>query len=75
VGKSHLAIALALKAIEHLSRVLFTTAAAMTAALASWRTSSSSTRCRRLLIIDEIGYLPIERQGANLFFQPDQSPL
>ena len=22
-----------------------------------------------LLIIDEIGYLPIERQGANLFFQ------
>jgi DNA replication protein DnaC len=23
----------------------------------------------RLLIIDEIGYLPIERQGANLFFQ------
>jgi DNA replication protein DnaC len=21
------------------------------------------------LIIDEIGYLPIERQGANLFFQ------
>jgi len=23
----------------------------------------------RLLIIDEIGYLPIERAGANLFFQ------
>jgi len=23
----------------------------------------------RLLIIDEIGYLPIERSGANLFFQ------
>jgi len=23
----------------------------------------------RLLIIDEIGYLPIDRQGANLFFQ------
>lgn len=24
---------------------------------------------RRLLIIDEIGYLPIDRAGANLFFQ------
>ena len=23
----------------------------------------------RLLIIDEIGYLPIDKQGANLFFQ------
>ena len=23
----------------------------------------------RLLILDEIGYLPIDRQGANLFFQ------
>ena len=23
----------------------------------------------RLLVIDEIGYLPIDRQGANLFFQ------
>jgi len=23
----------------------------------------------RLLIIDEIGYLPIDRAGANLFFQ------
>jgi len=22
-----------------------------------------------LLIVDEIGYLPIDRQGANLFFQ------
>jgi DNA replication protein DnaC len=23
----------------------------------------------RLLIVDEIGYLPIDRVGANLFFQ------
>lgn len=23
----------------------------------------------KLLVIDEIGYLPIDRQGANLFFQ------
>ena len=27
-----------------------------------------ATRCR-LLIIDEIGYLPIDRAGATLFFQ------
>jgi DNA replication protein DnaC len=75
VGKSHLAIALALKAIEHLSRVLFTTAAAMTATLTKALAEGKLYTVPRLLSIDEIGYLPIERQGANLFFQPDQSPL
>ncbi len=31
---------------------------------------SASRRRRRLFtVIDEIGYLPIDRQGANLFFQ------
>ncbi|MGH8910597.1 MAG: IS21-like element helper ATPase IstB [Egibacteraceae bacterium] len=75
VGKSHLAIGLGLKAIEHGYRVLFTTAADMITALTR---AASQGRLEdrlkiytvpRLLLIDEIGYLPIDRAGANLFFQ------
>lgn len=75
VGKTHLAVGLGLKAIEHGYRVLFTTAAAMIAtlsrALAEGRIEEKLKvyAVPRLLIIDEIGYLPIERVGANLFFQ------
>ena len=75
VGKTHLAVGLGLKAIQHGYRVLFTTAAAMLATLTK---ALSENRLEdklklytvpRLLLIDEIGYLPIDRQGANLFFQ------
>jgi DNA replication protein DnaC len=75
VGKSHLAVGLGLKAIEHGYRVLFSTAAALIAtlskALAEGRLEEKLRlyTVPRLLIIDEIGYLPIERQGANLLFQ------
>jgi DNA replication protein DnaC len=75
VGKTHLAVSLGLKAIEHGYRVLFTTAAAMiaklTAALAEGKLEEKLKlfTVPRLLIVDEIGYLPIERTGANLFFQ------
>ena len=75
VGKSHLAVGLGLKAIEHGYRVLFTTAAGMiatlTKALAEGRLEDKLKlyTVPRLLIVDEIGYLPIDRQGANLFFQ------
>ena len=75
VGKSHLAVGLGLKAIEHGYRVLFTTAAAMiatlTRALAENRLEEKlkTFTVPRLLIVDEIGYLPIDRVGANLFFQ------
>jgi DNA replication protein DnaC len=75
VGKSHLAVGLGLKAIEHGYRVLFTTAAGMiatlTKALAEGKLEDKLKLCTvpRLLIVDEIGYLPIGRQGANLFFQ------
>ena len=75
VGKTHLAVGLGLKAIEHGYRVLFTTAAAMiaklTAALAEGKLEEQLKlfTVPRLLIIDEIGYLPIDRTGANLFFQ------
>ena len=75
VGKSHLAIGLGLKAIEQGYRVLFTTAAAMIATLTRALTENRLEdklklyTIPRLLIIDEIGYLPIDRTGANLFFQ------
>jgi DNA replication protein DnaC len=75
VGKTHLAVGLGLKAIEHGYRVLFTTAAAMiaklTAALAEGKLEEKLKlfTVPRLLIVDEIGYLPIDRSGANLFFQ------
>ena len=75
VGKSHLAIGLALKAIERGYRVLFATAAGLIAALTKTATEGRfDERLKlycvpRLLIIDEIGYLPIDRAGANLFFQ------
>jgi DNA replication protein DnaC len=75
VGKTHLAVGLGLKAIERGYRVLFTTAAALIASLTRALTEGRlDDRLKvytmpRLLIIDEIGYLPIDRAGANLFFQ------
>ena len=75
VGKTHLGVGLGLKAIEAGYRVLFTTAANMIAVLTkALHEGKLDDKLKvftvpRLLIIDEIGYLPIERQGANLFFQ------
>jgi len=71
VGKTHLAVGLGLNRY----RVLFTTAAAMFGNL-----TRTLSECRlegklkmytvpRLLLVDEIGYLPIDRVGANLLFQ------
>jgi len=75
VGKTHLAVGLGLRAIERGYRVLFTTAAAMiaslTKALGEGRLEEKLKfySVPRLLVVDEIGYLPIDRTGANLFFQ------
>ena len=75
VGKTHLAVALGLKACELGYRTLFTTAAGLIATLGK---ALSDNRLDdklkvlaqpQVLIIDEIGYIPIDRQGANLFFQ------
>lgn len=75
VGKTHLAVGLGLKAIAHGYRVLFTTAAAMLTTLSRAHAEGRLDdklkvfTVPRVLIIDEIGYLPIDSQGANLFFQ------
>ena len=75
VGKTHLAVSLGMKAIEAGYRVLFTSAAHLIAALNKALAEGKLDEklklytTPRLLIIDEIGYLPIDRTGANLFFQ------
>jgi DNA replication protein DnaC len=75
VGKTHLAVALALKAIAAGYRVLFTAATALIAALAKAHTENRLEEklkvytVPKLLVVDEIGYIPIDRLGANLFFQ------
>ncbi|WP_276615334.1 IS21-like element helper ATPase IstB [Gordonia sp. ABSL49_1] len=75
VGKTHLAIALGMKAAHNSYPVLFDTAtgwaARLTEAHTAGRLAAEIKRLRRyrLLIIDEIGYLPFDSDTANLFFQ------
>jgi DNA replication protein DnaC len=73
-GKTHLAIALALKACQHGHRVAFATAQEWVSRLeAAQDRNQLEQELRRLeryhlLVVDEIGYLPLERQAANLLF-------
>lgn len=75
VGKTHLAVALGIKACNCRMRVLFLTAAELLdylySSLADMSTAAKiEALCRlHLLIIDELGYIPIDKQGANLFYQ------
>ena len=75
VGKTHLSVALGLEACRLGLRVMFTTAAALITMLGkALYENRLEERLKiltqpKLLIIDEIGYIPIDRQGANLFFQ------
>jgi len=75
VGKTHLAVALGMKACEQGVRTLFTSATGLIATLgkafAEGRLDEKLKLLAQppLLVIDELGYIPIDRQGANLFFQ------
>jgi len=75
VGKTHLSIALAYKAADEGYRVAFTTMTMLMQLLRteeiSMRSKTKINRIRKahLVVIDEVGYLPIERTDANLFFQ------
>lgn len=74
-GKSHLAIALGVKACAARKRVLFTHAPALldrlVAATVDRSLGSKLEGLGRLdlLVIDEMGYMPMDPQRANLFFQ------
>ncbi len=75
VGKSHLAIGLGRKVVEQGYSVRFTTATALLASLGKAESEGNlgdkltEYSKPRLLIIDELGYLPFERRAAHLFFQ------
>jgi DNA replication protein DnaC len=75
VGKTHLAVGIGLKACGLGYRTMFITAAGLIASLVRAHNENRLEEKLKylvqpkLLIIDEIGYLPIERLGANLFFQ------
>ena len=73
VGKTHLAVALGLKACELGHRTTFTTTAGLITTLGkALYENRVEERLKlltrpKLLIIDEIGYIPIDRQRVNLF--------
>ena len=76
VGKTHLAIALGYLATLRGWKVRFTAAADMVLLLEAAQRQGRlkdvlhrTVNVYRLLIIDEIGYLPMGREQANLFFQ------
>jgi DNA replication protein DnaC len=75
VGKTHLAIALGRAGVETGHSVLFVGAMALIAALAKAESDGQlgdklGFFCKpKLLVIDELGYLPFERRSAHLFFQ------
>jgi DNA replication protein DnaC len=74
-GKSHLATALGVEAVKAGRSVYFCTLANLIDALArAEREGRLQERLRffrrpALLIVDEIGYLPVGQGGGNLFFQ------
>lgn len=75
VGKTHIAIGLGIEALKGRIPVYFITAAELLQklrnALQKGELKRTFTRLcmHKLMIIDEIGYLPLEKQDANLFFQ------
>lgn len=75
VGKTHLAIALGVAAARKRNLTYFITCHDLIQQLNKAHSENRlETKLKhfakhKLLIIDEIGYLPVDKQGANLFFQ------
>jgi DNA replication protein DnaC len=75
VGKTHLAIALGRAAVEAGYSTLFTSATALLATLSKAETEGQLAERLgfyakpKLLVVDELGYLPFEKRSAHLFFQ------
>lgn len=75
VGKTHLAIGLGMEAIRNRLSVYYINCYTL---LSSLNKAQYENKLKeklktlskyKLLIIDEVGYLPFDKQGANLFFQ------
>ncbi|MFD8396547.1 ATP-binding protein, partial [Streptomyces sp. NPDC059680] len=75
IGKTHLAIGLGVKAAHAGHSVLFDTASNWITRLATAHQAGrleaelKKIRRYRLIIIDEVGYIPFDQDAANLFFQ------
>lgn len=74
-GKTHLSVALGMKAIQKRYRTLFISATALVASLNKAYAENrleeklKSLCAPKLLIVDEIGYVPVDVHGAHLLFQ------
>jgi len=74
-GKTHVALALGLAACQKGFTVMFTTAAALVSQLLEARDERRLLKLQRdlasakLLIIDELGYVPLSSTGAELLFE------
>jgi DNA replication protein DnaC len=74
-GKTHLALALGLAACQKGHRVRFTTAAAMVHELMEAKDERRLLRFQKqmasyeLLIVDELGFVPLSKSGAELLFE------
>ncbi len=75
VGKTHLAVALGMKAVEAGYSALFLTLENLMTRLVRAKYENRLDRALqqlsypKLLIVDEIGYLPLSREEASLFFR------
>jgi DNA replication protein DnaC len=75
VGKTHLAVALGVKAVEAGYSALFVTLETLMTRLVRAKHENRLERSLqqltypKLLIVDEIGYLPLSREEASLFFR------
>ena len=75
VGKTHLAVSLGIEAAKHRNSVYFTTCHNLMLKLNKAQKENRLDKQLqhlaqyKVLIIDEIGYLPVDHQGSNLFFQ------
>jgi DNA replication protein DnaC len=74
-GKTHVALALGLSACQRGHRVRFTTAAALVHELMEARDEKKLLRFQKqiasyeLLIVDELGFVPLSKTGAELLFE------
>lgn len=74
VGKTHLAVALAVKACQAGQSIFFTTMDGLIEKLKADRVACKTGRSRShfkasLVIVDEVGYTPITREECHLFYQ------
>ena len=75
LGKTHLAVALAHSACLHNVSTLFAPAVAIVNTLSAAQATNTLSKALkafiapRLLVVDELGYLPMDKHGADLLFQ------